>query len=91
MVLHIFAHNFLIFNLIKFNLIKVLKSWGHSNWLNIKKVMSKNIMSPYNVFSVSFETFDISITALTVYFDLLLTPLTYIALQPLQCIWASFD
>ena len=50
------------------------------NQLNIKKVMSINVMSPYSVFWVSFHTFNIhSITALTVYFELLLTPLTYTA------------
>ena len=50
------------------------------NQLNIKKVMSKNIMSPYSVCWVSFDTFDIHfITALTVYVELLLTPSTYIA------------
>ena len=54
------------------------------NQLNIKKVMGKNIMSPYSVFWVSFDTFSIhSITALTVYFELLLTPSTYIAFDQL--------
>ena len=28
------------------------------NWLNIKKVISKNVMSPYSVFCVSFDTFE---------------------------------
>ena len=62
------------------------------NRLNIKKVVSKNVMSPYNVFWVSFDTFDThSITALTVYFELLSTPSTYIAYNPYSVFWVSFD
>ena len=53
------------------------------NQLDINKVMSKNVMSPYSVFWVSLDTFDIhSITTLTVYFELLSTSLTYIAYNP---------
>ena len=48
------------------------------NQLNIRKVMSINVMSPYSVFWVSFHTLNIhSITVLAVYFRFLLTPLTY--------------
>ena len=56
------------------------------NQLDINKVMSKN------VFWVSFHTFDIhSITALTVYYELLSTSLTYIAYNPYSVFWDSFD
>ena len=62
------------------------------NQLDIKKVMSKKFMRPYNVFWVSFDTFNIhSITALTVYFELLLTPLTYVAYNTYSVFWVSFD
>ena len=43
------------------------------NWLNIKKVMSKNVCV------CSFDTFDIDSITTLIYFELLLTPLTYIA------------
>ena len=49
-------------------------------------------MSPYNVFRVSFNTFDIhSITALTAYFELLLIPFTYIAYNPYNVFWVPFN
>ena len=61
------------------------------NWLNIKKVMSIYVVSPYSVFWVSFDTDIHSITALTVYFELLLTPLTYIASDQLFIVQYSIS
>ena len=53
------------------------KKIQYENQLNNKKVISKTITSPYSVFRFSFDTFDIhSITALTMYFELLSTPST---------------
>ena len=55
--------------------------------------MSKHVqcVKAQNSLLSPLDTFDMnSITALTVYFELLLTPLTYIALQPFQCILSFF-